>query len=189
MFEGIVQSCSTPSISLDLLTGTTASFSWTAPDVETFEYALVSWLDGEPQPWPDTGSTITDNFIELSGLTQGQTYDFILRSVCGDETTDWFSFTFTPPPAGSTADDPIIIESIPYSTNDDTINYGDDYTNGATGCEGSGSYLGGDDVVYLYTPGSDASINVKFTPQGTWNGIYVYESAEDIGVNLSLIHI
>ncbi len=188
VFEGIVQSCSTPSISLDLLTGTTASFSWTAPDVETFEYALVSWLDGEPQPWPDTGSTITDNFIELSGLTQGQTYDFILRSVCGDETTDWFSFTFTPPPAGSTADDPIIIESIPYSTNDDTINYGDDYTNGATGCEGSGSYLGGDDVVYLYTPGSDASINVKFTPQGTWNGIYVYESAEDIGVNCWLVN-
>ena len=35
------------------------------------------------------------------------------------------------------------------------------------GCNGSGSYLGGDDVVYLYTPDSDASLNVKFTPQGT----------------------
>ena len=184
VFEGITQSCSTPSISLDLLTGTTASFSWTAADVDTFEYALQEAGNENPE----SGTLISENSIELSELTQGQDYEFFLRSVCGDLTTDWFSFTFTPPPAGSTADDPIIIESIPYSTTDDTINYGDDYTNGATGCNGSGSYLGGDDVVYLYTPDSDASLNVKFTPQGTWNGIYVYENAEDIGVNCWLVN-
>ena len=185
VFEGITQSCSTPSISLDLLTGTTASFSWTAADVDTFEYALQEAGNENPE----SGTLISENSIELSELTQGQDYEFFLRSVCGDLTTDWFSFTFTPPPVGSTADDPIIIESIPYSTTDDTINYGDDYTNGATGCtSGSGSYLGGDDVVYLYTPDSDASLNVKFTPQGTWNGIYVYENAEDIGVNCWLVN-
>ena len=38
----------------------------------------------------------------------------------------------------------------------------------------------GDDVVYLYTAENDTSINVKFTPAGTWSGIYVYENAEDI---------
>jgi hypothetical protein len=184
VLEGITQSCSTPSITLDLLTATTASFSWTAADVDTFEYALQEAGNENPE----SGTLISDNSIEFSELIQGQDYEFFLRSVCEDQTTDWFSFTFTPPPAGSTADDPIIIESIPYSTSDDTINYGDDYTNGATGCQGSGSYLGGDDVVYLYTPDSDASLNVKFTPQGSWNGIYVYENAEDIGVNCWLVN-
>ena len=137
---------------------------------------------------PDSGTLVSETSIELTGLTQGQEYEFFVRSVCGDETTDWFSISFTPPPAGSTADDPIVIESIPYSTSDDTINYGDDYTNSATGCEGSGSYLGGDDVVYLYTAVSDTSLNVKFTPEGTWSGIYVYENAEDIGVNCWLVN-
>ena len=40
----------------------------------------------------------------------------------------------------------------------------------------------------MYTPDSDASLNVKFTPQGSWNGIYVYENAEDIGVNCWLVN-
>ena len=137
---------------------------------------------------PDSGTLVSETSIELTELTQGQEYEFFVRSVCGDETTEWFSISFTPPPAGSTADDPIVIESIPYSTSDDTINYGDDYTNSATGCEGSGSYLGGDDVVYLYTAVSDTSLNVKFTPEGTWSGIYVYENAEDIGVNCWLVN-
>ena len=179
VFEGITQSCSTPSLSLESLTATSASISWVAADVETFEYALQLAGDSDPE----SGTLIENISIEFSDLTQGQEYEFFLRSVCGDSTTDWFSISFTPPPAGSTADDPIIIETLPYSTNDDTINYGDDYTNSATGCEGSGSYLGGDDVVYLYTAENDTSINVKFTPAGTYNGIYVYENAEDIGVN------
>ena len=179
VFEGITQSCSTPSLSLESLTATSASISWVAADVETFEYALQQAGDSDPE----SGTIIENSSIEFTDLTQGQEYEFFLRSVCGDTTTDWFSISFTPPPAGSTADDPIIIETLPYSTNDDTINYGDDYTNSASDCEGSGSYLGGDDVVYLYTAENDTSINVKFTPAGTYSGIYVYENAEDIGIN------
>ena len=184
IFEGITQSCSNPTISLDFLTGTTATISWAAADVTYFEYALQEAGNDNP----DSGTLVSETSIELTELTQGQEYEFFVRSVCGDETTEWFSISFTPPPAGSTADDPIVIESIPYSTSDDTINYGDDYTNSATGCEGSGSYLGGDDVVYLYTAVSDTSLNVKFTPEGTWSGIYVYENAEDIGVNCWLVN-
>ena len=184
IFEGITQSCSNPTLSLDFLTGTTATISWVAADVTYFEYALQEAGNDNP----DSGTLVSETSIELTELTQGQEYEFFIRSVCGDETTDWISISFTPPPAGSTADDPIIIESVPYSTSDDTINYGDDYTNSATGCEGSGSYLGGDDVVYLYTAVSDTSLNVKFTPEGTWSGIYVYENAEDIGVNCWLVN-
>jgi hypothetical protein len=101
---------------------------------------------------------------------------------------DSFELTYTCPPTGSMADDPIIIDSIPYSTSDDTINYGDDYTNSATGCDGSGSYLGGDDVVYLYTATTDTTLNVAFTPEGTWSGIYVFANKEDIGVNCWIVN-
>jgi hypothetical protein len=89
------------------------------------------------------------------------------------------------------ADDPIIIDSIPYSTSDDTINYGDDYSNTATGCDsGNGNYLNGDDVVYSYTAASTMTLNVYLAPSigegGTsanYAGMYVYENAEDVGVN------
>ena len=49
VLEGITQSCSTPSITLDLLTATTASFSWTAADVDTFEYALQEAGNENPE--------------------------------------------------------------------------------------------------------------------------------------------
>ena len=183
-FEGITQSCSNPILSLDNLTSNSASISWNAPDVSNFEYVFQETGGDDPS----SGEIITETSIELSDLTQGLSYEFFVRSVCENEVTDWFSISFTPPLTGSIASDPIIIDSIPYSTTDDTVNYGDDYINSATGCNGSGSYLGGDDVVYLYTPDSDASLNVKFTPQGNWNGIYVYENAEDIGVNCWLVN-
>ena len=42
--------------------------------------------------------------------------------------------------------------------------------------------------MYLYTAETDTSLNVKFTPEGSYNGIYVFENAEDIGVNCWLIN-
>ena len=57
---------------MDLLTGTTASFSWTAADVDTFEYALQEAGNENPE----SGTLISENSIELSELTQGQDYEF-----------------------------------------------------------------------------------------------------------------
>jgi hypothetical protein len=129
----------------------------------------------------------------VTGLTESTTYFFAMRSNCGDSVSD---FIGSPDPwttlsTGSTADAPIIIESIPYATSDDTINYGDDYTNTATGCDsGNGYYLGGDDVVYLYTAASTMTLNVSLNPNvgegqtsATYAGMYVYENAEDVGVS------
>ena len=129
----------------------------------------------------------------VTGLTESTTYFFAMRSNCGDSVSDFIGSPdqWTTLSTGSTADAPIIIESIPYATSDDTINYGDDYTNTATGCDsGNGYYLGGDDVVYLYTAASTMTLNVSLNPNvgegqtsATYAGMYVYENAEDVGVS------
>ena len=129
----------------------------------------------------------------VTGLTESTTYFFAMRSNCGDSVSDFIGSPdqWTTQSTGSTAEAPIIIESIPYSTSDDTINYGDDYTNTATGCDsGNGYYLTGDDVVYLYTAASTMTLNVNLAPSigdggssANYAGMYVYENAEDVGVN------
>ncbi len=81
---------------------------------------------------------------------------------------------------------PLLISTLPYSTSDNTANYGDDYESVnlplgpalfpalSTGTL-TGSYLGGDDVVYAYTPSSNAGINITIpTGHGTWLGVYVF---------------
>lgn len=179
-FNGITQSCANPNVSVDSVMATSVSLSWFAPDVDNFEYVLQApGLDD-----PESGTLISETTLSLTDLVQGDSFEFFIRSVCGDETSSWMSVAFTTPPQGTTGDDPIVIESLPYTTTDDTSLYGDDYENTAEGCEGStGSYMGGDDVVYVYTATSTGNINVTLSPDLNWAGIYVFNAAADIGVN------
>ena len=155
----------------------------------TLEYSETTFTPG------DGTATVYefDSFPHtLTGLSEVTTYFFAMQSNCGDSVSDWVGSPdeWTTTVIGATAYEPIVIESIPYATSDDTINYGDDYTNTATGCDsGSGSYLGGDDVVYSYTANADTSINISLTPSAAWSGIYVYTDASDIGVNCWLTMI
>jgi hypothetical protein len=154
------------------------------------EYSETTFTPGD-----GTATVIEFDFFphQVTGLSAGTTYFFAMQSNCGDSVSDWIGSPdeWTTQFVGSTAESPIVIESIPYSTSDDTINYGDDYTNTATGCDsGNGYYLGGDDVVYLYTAASTMTLNVNLAPSigegGTsanYAGMYVYENAEDVGVN------
>ena len=147
----------------------------------TVEYSETTFTPGD-----GTAMTYTfDTFpAVLAGLTSDTTYYFAMVANCADGLTseyigspdEWSTTTI-----GSTGEAPIVIESLPYTTTDDTINYGDNYTNTATDCDGSGSYLGGDDVVYLYQPTDDMTLNVTWSPEGSWSGVYIYTSAADIG--------
>jgi len=179
VFEGITQDCSNPIVNLDLVGFTSASLSWSAAGIDTFEYSVELAGSGEPT----SGTVTSDVSIELSDLIQGEDYEFYLRSVCGNTYSPWASVSFQTIPVGATADDPIIIESLPYTTTDSTLGYNDDYDdNYDTGqCEGNqGSWLGGDDVVYLYTATFDGSINITLNPDDTWAGMYVFANASDI---------
>lgn len=100
-----------------------------------------------------------------------------------------YSFTTTvAPPIGNLCENPIIINSLPYSTSNNTANFGDDYSGGQGSNCGSNTqfYLDGDDVVYKYTATSTGFININLTPATTsdiYSGIFVYGSCADIGTN------
>lgn len=100
-----------------------------------------------------------------------------------------YSFTTTvAPPIGNLCENPIIINALPYSTSNNTSNFGDDYSGGQGSNCGSNTqfYLDGDDVVYKYTATSTGFININLTPATTndiYSGIFVYGSCADIGTN------
>lgn len=87
--------------------------------------------------------------------------------------------------AGYTCSTPIAINNLPYTTTDNTANYGDTYDLvQGTGCVNTtANYMSGNDVFYSYTPTSDGVININLTPTGTWSGIFVYDGCTNVGVS------
>lgn len=88
---------------------------------------------------------------------------------------------------GSLCTDPIIISSLPYTTTDNTANYGDNYdpptaTPIACGAGTSGNYyLGGNDVIYSYTPTANGTITIQLPSSVAWTGLFVFTSCAGIG--------
>ena len=72
--------------------------------------------------------------------------------------------------------------TLPFSTSDDTVNYGNNYS-GAPGvsCGGGLSFLYGHDVVYAYTATFDGSINLFLSTHQQYVGLFVYGSCANIG--------
>ena len=97
-----------------------------------------------------------------------------------------YSFTAPTPPTGSTCQDPLIVELLPFTTTGNTSAYFDtiyEGSPGASNCGTTSDYLEGNDVIYAYTAASTGTITIKMTPADIWSGVFVYGSCEDIGVN------
>ena len=183
-----IPTCDYPiNVTISNLTSTSADASWDAGMSGETEWEYVLLDAGEAAP-TGSGTAVTTNSVTLTGLTQGSSYDFYVRASCGagdfSTYTPLNGATFMIPPIGGVCTDPIVVTSLPYNTTDDTANYQDDYDGSAgENCgQSSNYYLNGDDVVYSYTPASDASINISMTPDTTYSGIFVYNSCDDIGV-------
>jgi hypothetical protein len=84
-----IPSCQEPTaFTLDAVTTTTATISWTAGGTETaWEYVVQAYGTGEPTA---SGTSTTSNPLTVSGLTANTTYDFYVRADCGGgDTSDW----------------------------------------------------------------------------------------------------
>lgn len=120
------------------------------------------------------------------GLTIGNTYYVRVFSESPDTgATTTFNVCLSIPPTGAICEKPIVVSGLPYTTTDNTINYGDDYDfpqGGESGCEGTNNhYLGGDETVYAYTPAANQTINIRIPGAPGWTAILVYTDCNAIG--------
>ncbi|WP_284652586.1 T9SS type A sorting domain-containing protein [Flavobacterium terrisoli] len=88
---------------------------------------------------------------------------------------------------GNLCTDPIVITTLPYSTTDNTSNYGDNYDppTGASIACGAGTagnyYLGGNDVIYSFTPAVSGTVTIELPSSVAWTGLFVFTSCAGIG--------
>lgn len=84
---------------------------------------------------------------------------------------------------GNTCSDPIEIASLPYSTNDDTGSYTNEYSGPpGVGCGTASQYLSGNEAIYAYTATYTGELALTLNPEDTYAGFFVYNNCSDIGV-------
>lgn len=168
-------------------TTTSADLTWIGVDGQTGDYELRY---GSPGFDIESASSIIVSGQSYTLNETSGTYEYVVRQVCnGDDPSFWSGrSTFTIYNLGESCSTPINITGLPYTTTDDTNNYGDNPTiegsPGATGCGSTSSYLNGNDVVYKYTSTFNGNLKVTLSElSASWSGIFAYNSCSDIGVN------
>lgn len=90
---------------------------------------------------------------------------------------------------GNLCTNPIVITSLPYTTTDNTANYGDNYdpqttTHPTCSTTTFGNYYhGGNDVIYSYTPSSNGQLKFELPNSVAWTGMFIYTDCANIGIN------
>jgi len=179
----LVQRCLEPTnLSATGITQTSANLNWTNPSGST------SW---EIEVIPSVGGTQTGVGVvyngalpyPATGLAPGTAYVYYVRSLCTDGSSNWvgpFNFATTTPGLSCVA--PITVTTLPYSTNDNTANYGDTTdTNQGTSCGSATNFMTGNDVFYSYTPTTTGAISITMTPGSNSSSIFVYQGCANVG--------
>lgn len=182
----VVSQCDPPAtLSANNTTLTSAELSWVSPaGVTQWEIEVVEELASPT----GTGVSYSGPLPYVKqGLSANGDYKFYVRSVCTDGGKSlWIGpFYFKTPAIGERCADPLVIPSgLPYSTTNNTTNFGDYYEGiPGTGCNATGNYLAGNDVVYSYTPTANGTIHITLSNTGGAAGMFIYSSCANIGVN------
>ena len=180
----LVQRCLEPTtLTATGITQSTANLSWTNPSGST------SWeIEVIPSTSSPTGVGVVYNgtlpYI-ATGLTPTTGYVYYVRSLCSNSNSNWVGpYNFTTLTPGLTCATAITVSSLPYSTTDNTANYGDTYdVTQPTACAGTATnYMQGNDVFYSYTAATTGAISVTMTPTGSSSGVFVYQGCSNVGV-------
>jgi len=178
--------CNFPSNLNAVVTGTTVDLSW-IPGGTEMNWEVINQDAASPAPSDtDSGTPLNTNAYQITNLTEGTNYEFYVRANCDvNGYSIWsgpFQYRISGP--GEACSNPLLVTTpLPYVTNDDTSNYGNDYSGIAgTDCGSGFNYLNGDDVVYAYTPITDTSIDIEVSNlTDNYAGLFVYTDCDNIG--------
>lgn len=163
-----------------------ATLSWGNPSVATSWQVEIVLAAGAAVGNYVTVNNPTPTYTP-TGLQPDTDYKYYVRAVCstGNESAWVGPFAFSTVAPGATCQAPKPIASLPYSTTDNTSNYGDDIegTPGTSGCGTTGSFLNGDEVFYSYTAAFTGNISISMTGNGANSGMFVYTSCANIGTS------
>ena len=185
----VVQKCLAPTaLAAGAIGTTTANLTWTPGASETqWEVEVLPAADPQTGVAEATVSAPTYSPSGANALLPDTAYKFYVRAMCSPTNPSAWAgpFNFSTVGIGDTCAAPIVIASLPYSTTDNTANYGDNFEGspGATGCGTTNGYLNGDEVVYAYTAAVTGIISLDLTGIGEWTGMFVYDDCADIGTN------
>jgi gliding motility-associated-like protein len=180
----VVEKCQIPTnLTAEEIGLTTAELNWDELNADQWEVEVIS-ADAAPT---GTGVVVDDPTYSPT-LIADSNYKYYVRAICGPGNySDWsLPYTFHTVGVGDNCTVPIVISALPYSTVDNTSNYGDEYTGiPGTGCGTMEwqQYLNGNDVVYAYTAAATGTISIDMTDSANSSGLFVYDSCADIGIN------
>ena len=180
----VVQKCLVPTgLTAENIGLDTADLSWDPGAAGQWEIEVI------PVTSAPTGvGVVVDDPEHAPDLDPDTDYKFYVRALCGDgNNSDWsLPFNFSTVGLGDNCTVPLVISALPFSTIDNTSNYGDEYSGiPGTNCGTMDweQYLNGNDVVYSYTAPATGIISIDMTDSAGSSGLFVYESCADIGVN------
>ncbi|TRW24285.1 T9SS type B sorting domain-containing protein [Flavobacterium zepuense] len=192
----VVQDCVGPtaaSLGASNIGLTSATLTWGNPgNVTNWEIEVLpqaSTPTGVGVPYTGAASYVATQTATGAPLTADTCYKYYVRAACATyNTSAWVGpFNFCTVALGESCAAPIVVGALPYTTTNDTNNFSDnpaiEGSPGATGCGTTSSYLGGNDVVYAYTPTTTGIITITMSPTATWSGVFVYDDCADIGVS------
>jgi large repetitive protein len=159
---------------------TTANLNWNPNGSTQWEIEII-----EQSASPDGSGVLYNGPLPYQPVLEpGKCYKYYVRAVCGEGNPSTWSnpVSFCTVPYGATCAAPRVISLLPYSETGNTAPYGSNY-NGApgTGCNTTGNYLAGNEVVYSYTAGFTGNISVSLTNNGANSGMFIYTSCTNIG--------
>jgi gliding motility-associated-like protein len=163
-------------------TTTSASLNWTTGGT-SWEVEVVA--DSATPTGVGTVYTGALPYVK-TGLTACTNYKYYVRTKCSDGgSSAWVGpIFFKTKCVGETCAEPLIIPPGNQSVSGNTANFGDFYEGiSGTGCNSTGNYLAGNDVVYSYTANATGNYNVSLTGTGGPAGVFIYSSCANIGVS------
>lgn len=98
------------------------------------------------------------------------------------DTVPFGSYMSTVSNPGESCANPIAITGLPYTTSDDTANYGNNYNNGDSPCDSY--YLSGDEAIYAFTPANNMAVNISlYNVSVDYSAIHVLDACLDDSPN------